>query len=126
MTVADLAQQDYREVARHAGQVLLLAPGEALFREGEPASEVFVLLRGALEISARGRVIEVLAPGDALGVVSVLDRQPRTATATATEASEVAVLDARKFRFLVETTPGFVWFVMRELAQRLRATNAAL
>jgi CRP/FNR family transcriptional regulator, cyclic AMP receptor protein len=126
MTVADLAQQDYRELARHAGQVRTLAPGEALFREGEAAADVYVLLRGALEISARGRVIEVLAPGDALGVVSVLDRQPRTATATATDPAEVAVLDARKFRFLVETTPGFVWFVMGELAQRLRATNAAL
>jgi CRP/FNR family transcriptional regulator, cyclic AMP receptor protein len=68
----------------------------------------------------------VLTPSDALGIVSVIDRQARSATATATEPSEVAGLDARKFRFLVETTPGFVWFVMGELAQRLRATNAAL
>jgi CRP-like cAMP-binding protein len=56
----------------------------------------------------------------------MLDGQPRSATATAATECEIAALDARTFRFLVESTPGFVWFVMGELAQRLRATNAAL
>jgi CRP-like cAMP-binding protein len=126
MTITELAAQDYREVARHAGRVVALGPGEALFREGEPAREVFVLLSGAITVAARGRSIETVQPGDGLGIVSVLDGQPRTATATADLASEVAVIDAKTFRFLVESTPGFVWFVMGELAQRLRATNAAL
>jgi CRP-like cAMP-binding protein len=32
----------------------------------------------------------------------------------------------KKFRFMVEETPNFVWFVLNELASRLRATNALL
>ncbi|MCU0945096.1 MAG: cyclic nucleotide-binding domain-containing protein [Rubritepida sp.] len=125
-SITDLALQDYRDVARHAGQVRALAPGEALFHEGEAAAEMHVLLNGGIEVRARGTVIETVRPGDGLGILSLIDGRPRSATAVAVEPSEVAVLDARKFRFLVESTPGFVWFVMGEMAQRLRATNAAL
>jgi CRP-like cAMP-binding protein len=124
--ISDLATRDYREVARHAGAVRALAPGEALFREGEAADEMHVLLTGAIAVRARGTVIETVLPGDGLGILSLIDGRPRSATAVAVEPSEVAVLDARKFRFLVESAPGFVWFVMGEMAQRLRATNAQL
>ena len=114
------------EVARHAGRPLHLRPGEVLFREGEEARDVFILLSGEVEIAAHGHVIETVRPGDGLGILSMIDGQPRSATATASSNCDIAALDARVFRFLVESTPGFVWFVMGELAQRLRATNAAL
>jgi CRP-like cAMP-binding protein len=56
----------------------------------------------------------------------LLDGQPRTITARATETSELALMDQKKFRYMVEEVPNFVWYVMTELAGRLRATNAAL
>lgn len=124
--ISTLAQQDYREIARLAGRVMQLRPGEVLFREGDAARDAFVLLSGSIEVSVRGRAIETVQPGDGLGILSLLDGQPRSATSTAAEACQVAALDERSFRFVVESTPGFVWFVMGEMAQRLRATNAAL
>ena len=51
---------------------------------------------------------------------------PRTITARAMEPCELALLDMKKFRFMVEETTNFVWFVLNELASRLRATNALL
>lgn len=126
MSLARLAQHDYSEIARHAGRVMRLSDDEALFREGEAARDMYVLLSGSVEITAQGRVIEVVQPGDGLGILSLLDGRPRSATATARGACEVAALDERTFRFVVESTPGFVWFVLGEMAQRLRATNAAL
>ena len=56
----------------------------------------------------------------------MLDGQARTITARAKEPCELALFDQKKFRFMVETIPNFVWFVMNELASRLRATNALL
>lgn len=126
MSLAELAEQDYREIARHAGRTLRLSDGERLFAEGDGARDMFVLLSGAIEIAAQGRLIEVVRPGDGLGILSLLDGRPRSATATAKGACEVAALDERTFRFVVEATPGFVWFVLGAMAQRLRATNAAL
>ncbi len=47
-------------------------------------------------------------------------------TARAMEPCELALLDTKKFRFMVEETPNFIRFVLNELASRLRATNARL
>lgn len=126
MSISTMALQDYREIARLAGHVLRLHPGDVLFREGDLPGDAFVLLSGTVDVSVRERTIETVQPGDGLGILSLLDGQPRSATATAVDACEVAALDERCFRFVVETTPGFVWFVLGEMAQRLRATNAAL
>ena len=116
----------HRDIARHAGRVLRLRTGDVLFREGDEAREMYVLLSGTMDIAVHGRVIETVQPGDGLGILSLLDGQPRSATATATGTCEVTALDERVFRFVVESTPGFAWFVLGEMAQRLRSTNAAV
>jgi CRP-like cAMP-binding protein len=50
----------------------------------------------------------------------------RANTARAKEDCELALLDERTFRVMIEETPGFVWYVINEFAARLRATNALL
>jgi CRP/FNR family transcriptional regulator, cyclic AMP receptor protein len=121
-----LKDMDIRPIAAAFGTTLRYRAGDVLFREGDEAEAMYVLVSGAVEVSSRGRVIEVIAPGDGLGIVSLLDGKPRTAQAVAVQESELVVLDARKFRYMVEQVPNFVWYVMDELTQRLRATNAAL
>ncbi len=126
MIVIDRANADYRHFARLAGVVVPYPAGARIFTEGDTPNHMYALLSGAVEVSAHGHVIEVIQPGDGLGVLSLLDGLPRSATAIATVESELALIDERRFRFMVEETPGFVWYVLNELAQRLRATNAAL
>src|ERR1700733_10971582 len=58
--------------------------GEAVFREGEPAREMYVLLDGEMEVlkkSRRGRDqrVAILGPNDTFGEMSVIDMQPRSA-----------------------------------------------
>lgn len=117
---------DIRPMASAIGTTITYRAGDVVFREGDRADAMFVLVSGAVEVASRGRVIEVVAPGDGLGIVSLIDGKPRTAQATAVQDSELVMLDARKFRYMVEEVPNFVWYVMDELTQRLRATNAAL
>lgn len=126
MSLSEVVTRDYRDIARHAGRVIKLRPDEILFREGDSARDMFVLISGQIAITSHGQQIETVQPGDGLGIVSLLDGKTRSTTATAVEDCEVAALDERIFRFVVENTPGFVWFVLGEMAQRLRATNAAL
>ena len=126
MALLDKRNSDYLAFARLAGVVVPYSATARIFAEGDPPNHMYVLLSGAVEVSARGHVIEVIKPGDALGVLSLLDGKPRSATAVAATDSEVAVIDERRFRFMVEETPGFVWYIMDEMAQRLRSTNAAL
>ncbi len=92
--------------------------GDFIFRAGDPPKYMYIVLKGSVEVSAEQRIIETVQEGKALGA------GPRTITARAKEPCELALLDKKKFRFVVEEAPNFVWFVMNELGSRLRATNA--
>lgn len=117
---------DFRDQARSLGEIMPFGKGKTIFSVGDDATDMYVVLNGAVEIVSHGKVIERMEPGDAFGIISLLDGQPRSAAAIATADSELAVLNNRKFRFMIEETPNFVWYVMTALVSRLRATNAAL
>lgn len=119
-------QSDFRPLARALGAVMDCPADEIIFREGDPPRCMVVVLKGRIEVSSKRKVIETIGEGQALGILSLLDGNPRTITARAIERSELALLDVKKFRFMVEETPNFVWFVLNELASRLRATNALI
>jgi len=117
---------DISGIARSLGTVMDLAAGDTLFREGDRPRCMYVLLDGQMAVRRRDLVIETVGPGQAIGILSLLDHEPRTVTAEARTACEVAAIDPRKFRYAVEEMPHFAWWVMGELAHRLRMTNAAL
>ncbi len=116
----------FRETARRLGATVAFPAGATVFREGDAPDHMYILLEGAIDVTRAGKVIESIGPGDALGVVSLLDSQPRGATAIVTQDAKLALIDRRTFRFMVESVPHFVWYVVTELVDRLRATNAAL
>lgn len=123
-TAAD--PMDFSVIARAAGTVVRHAAGNTIFREGDTPAYMYFILSGAVEIVSHGKVIERVGAGKAFGIISLLDNKSRTATARTSENSELAFIDARKFRYMVEETPHFVWFVMGGLVQRLRAINEVL
>lgn len=117
---------DFRQLARGLGTVITYAAGDVIFREGDEPAYAYIVLTGSIEVSSRGKLIEQVSEGRAFGIISLIDRKPRSATAKALEPSEIALVDAKQFRFMVETTPNFVWYVLSEVVDRLRATNSAL
>jgi CRP-like cAMP-binding protein len=52
--------------------------------------------------------------------MGVVDSSPRSATAVAAEDTSLAVIDKRRFLFLVGETPTFALQVMANMAERLR------
>jgi len=117
---------DFRQLARGIGTVITYGVGDIIFREGDPPSYAYMVLTGKVEISSRNKTIEIVGEGRSFGVVSIIDKNPRLSEARALEYSEIALLDPRQFRFMVETMPNFVWYVLSEIVERLRATNSAL
>src|SRR5258708_3964638 len=58
--------------------------GECIFREGDAAREMYVVLEGEIEVlkkSRRGREtrVAILAPSDCFGAMSLIDMPPRAA-----------------------------------------------
>ena len=117
---------DFRPIARALGTVMEYAANDFIFREGDPPRYMYIVLKGSVEVSTKSKVIETVREGKAFGMLSVLDDMPRTNTARALEPCELALLDKKKFRFMIEEAPNFVWFVLGEFGSRLRATNALL
>lgn len=102
-----------------------LAGGETLFREGDSADYLYVLVRGRLEVlvaRAGGghQVSGHLGRGGLVGEVAFLTRQPRTATVRAIRDSELVRLSQDALERLLARRPQSAIEMLRVLAARVR------
>jgi CRP-like cAMP-binding protein len=97
--------------------------GETIFSEGDPASELFVIASGQVEIRVNGRVVNSLGERRIFGEMALVDGQPRSATALAATDAIVVPVDEKQFLHLVRHVPYFALNVMRTLSGRLRAVQ---
>jgi CRP/FNR family cyclic AMP-dependent transcriptional regulator len=99
--------------------------GTVIFEAGSTGEEMFGVVEGKVELRlADGRAV-VIGPDETFGEMALVDKSARSATATVLEDAKLAVIDKRRFLFLVGETPTFALQVMSSLADRLRATQQA-
>ena len=102
------------------------ASGETMCRQGEDGKSMYFIVSGRVQISVEKTggtkpvVLNTLGPGHHFGEMSMLNRSPRTATATAIMETEVAKLDHDDFQQLVNSIPGFTANLSRTLGVWLR------
>ena len=74
--------------------------------------------------------ITYLLPGSHIGEMALVDRIPRSASATAEDASRLLILRRREFYEIVRKDPTLsvklLWSFVQVLAERLRKTTAEL
>jgi CRP/FNR family transcriptional regulator, cyclic AMP receptor protein len=114
------------DLFRQETDIVQLAPGDFLFREGERGDRMYVLLEGEIDIFLGDFVLETAGPGSLLGEMALIEDTPRTANAVAKSPAKLAQIDRRRFHFLVQQTPHFATHVMKTLADRLRHMNAVM
>jgi CRP-like cAMP-binding protein len=69
-----------------------LASGETLVEQGDPGSEMFLLLDGSLDVEIDGETIAQVGSGAVVGELALLGDGRRQATLRAARPSRVAVL----------------------------------
>lgn len=75
------------------------APGETIFRDGEPGGKLYVILKGQVRISKHipgtgEEALAILGRGDFFGEMALVDQRPRSADAVAhDEGAELLVID---------------------------------
>jgi CRP/FNR family cyclic AMP-dependent transcriptional regulator len=106
---------------RNAQETIAVPAGEVIFSEGEPGNEMYGIVEGRVELRTTTRSIATLGPDEVFGEMAVIDSSPRMATAVATEDTVLAMIDKRRFLFLVQETPMFALQVMSSMADRFRA-----
>ncbi|HYO44246.1 MAG TPA: Crp/Fnr family transcriptional regulator [Candidatus Limnocylindrales bacterium] len=99
--------------------------GEVIFHQGDPGDALHVILSGRVKISSPSEtgveaILTTLRPGEFFGSLALLDGAPRSASATAVEATETVVLPRDRFRQLLNDWPEIRDHVFAELARELR------
>jgi CRP/FNR family cyclic AMP-dependent transcriptional regulator len=101
--------------------------GDVIFRQGDEGSSLFIIEDGSVEISygeARAKVVlATLFSGQYFGELSLFDRAPRSATATALKRSQLIRLDRDDLVDFVNKDPAAALRIIAEMGERLRQTN---
>ncbi len=95
--------------------------GTVIFEEGSTGEEMFGVVEGQVELRLHNGSSITVGPEETFGEMAIVDASARSATATALVDTKLAVIDKRRFLFLVGETPTFALQVMASLAEKLRA-----
>jgi CRP/FNR family transcriptional regulator/CRP/FNR family cyclic AMP-dependent transcriptional regulator len=103
-----------------------VAKGTAVFHQDAPGDRLYLIVSGSVKITRAGRdgrevTLAVLREGAFFGEMALLDGQPRSATATAVQATRLLLLDREHFTPQVLARTPVVTRLLAELSKRLRA-----
>jgi CRP/FNR family transcriptional activator FtrB len=119
---------DDRVVDRLAiiSSIVRVAEDFVLCRQGEMAASLFIVLEGQLATSAEAAsgtsaVVEVIRPGGAIGLATLLARLPRPISARSIRACRLLSIDAQGLLALVAEETSLVTALLRAEAEDFRA-----
>jgi voltage-gated potassium channel len=92
--------------------------GEVLVRRGDPASSMYFITAGEVEIELPSRHVR-MADGTFFGEIALLHRTKRSGTVTAMRKTRLLVLDAQDFHALIERMPTLAAHVQTTAKARL-------
>ena len=116
-------------------QLYSALPGAVLFREGDKGDFMCIVLKGKLEIHKEDKegldkVVVTVQAGRGLGEMSMVDKEPRSATVIVVEPAVLAVLTQESFALITRDKPALAANILLKIAQllsqRLRYTSGVL
>ncbi len=104
------------------------AAGELIFEQGHRGDAMFIIQSGRVRIYSQGEVgkeltLNVYGEGDFFGEFSLIDGEPRSASAEAIERTESLVLRNQDLIDILSHHPQIAVSLMRGLVARLRYTT---
>lgn len=102
-------------------------PGTVIFRDGETGREMYVIQSGKIKIFKRIRDVEktlaILPEGEFFGEMSILNNNPRSASAEVVEEAKLLVIDPKTFEQMIKGNPEIALRIIKKLAQRLQEAD---
>ncbi|MDQ6961841.1 MAG: Crp/Fnr family transcriptional regulator [Mariprofundaceae bacterium] len=102
-----------------------------IVEEGEKGDRLFIILKGSVKVSyytkdGREVILSILEQGEMFGELSLLDEQPRSATVSTLESTELAMIRRADFQKLMLENSHIMLKIMNEIVSRLRRTSQVL
>lgn len=105
--------------------------GAVVFFEHEPGDTLYIIEDGQVRIyrlaeDGREKTLTLLSSGDFFGEMALIDDEPRSAIAEATDPSVLLAIHKRDFHKLIQSQPHMAMSMIKGLSLRLRQTNKQL
>jgi CRP/FNR family cyclic AMP-dependent transcriptional regulator len=102
--------------------------GQVIFYEGDLGGSLYIIVTGSVKIvimadDGREHILGLLHQGDFFGEVSLIDGEPRSATAIALDNVSVVMISRDDFIRLLRENPEMSLKIMVTLCERLRKTD---
>lgn len=127
---SELSDDDLREIVKLAVRQVYKKDNMILIEE-EIGSTMFIILDGRVKISrisddGREVILSILSEGDFFGEMSILDGQNRSANVVTLDDSKIMVIRREDFLQMLHDYPQIAINLLKELAQRLRRSDAQI
>jgi CRP/FNR family transcriptional regulator len=100
--------------------------GSLVFVEGDTGAEMYVVISGKVRLLRQEGedtvVAAVAGPGSVIGEMSLLSREPRTATAQVVEDSVVMAVNEELYASILKNIPPWISSALKSLVRRLTET----
>ncbi len=107
-------------------QEVEVGAGETIFEKGEIGTSLYVVAAGRVRVHDADHTLEHLEEGQVFGEMALLDPEPRSATVTAVEETQLLRLEQEPFFELLEDEREVARGVIQVLTRRLRARTRDL
>jgi CRP-like cAMP-binding protein len=97
-----------------------------IVQQGHVGNGLYIVVSGGASIVAGSDELARFGPGDFFGELSVIDQQPRAASAFAVGDTTCLALASWDLMTVLEQDPHLGMNLLKELASRLRSTDAQL
>lgn len=86
------------------------APGEKVFRQGDPGDAFYIVYKGSVEVRLKrlvflSKTVATLREGEFFGETALVSKEPRNATIVATEPTLIFALISDDFQFVLQQNP---------------------
>ena len=122
----------YKELVRVMAitQTKKFKAGSSIFVEGQEGQSMFVVVHGSVRVHTKDHEVAKLSEGQHFGEMALVNRSPRSLSATAQEDCTVLSINRKDFYAIIKREPALstklLWSFVQALATRLRDTTKEL
>ena len=117
---AGLSKKDLKRI-QAVGKEVHFPAGRTIVEQGDTGVAFHLILDGKAKVDVHGARRRPLGPGDYFGEISLIDREPRSATVTADSDVRTFAIASWDFMPLVADSPTMAKKMLLEMCRRIRS-----